>query len=532
MSNLLTPVPEPDGTCHCCGHALAEIEETLLCELCRPWRPAFRSTHTHFEPWVTHILREARPAMAIVSNRQELQTKPLCDDDWARLFTELGIPHKRTNYSRPSLDEGIVDRLEWLNCEGRTIVMDDNYASAYPRSEVPTSRKPRSVMAKIHTSFGILVVTWDGVSVAGEKILGGPVIPLLDITSFRQHHDTNGGNPSQYGPTRNTILRAWSTSEAFRHLDGFFHQERLRSHFIATQIGNEAFGIEWPKIPPSCRSSPYGYHLILSKSEFYESEDIPLPHDIELLCAFSDAWRGDFGHEQALLLRASILSWCHPEWSFSTHFIPEPICRSFQLLRSVIDSNPMISLFAEGIEVKGKSGTLWRVECRSVPAIDYCSWSVSSAESGNKICIHEQGNRLPLGDRLLTVVLSFHDDIELAKRVDTVAHEMACGKHLTAARQRELIQFQQEMDAQREMVAQQEMDAQQEIDAQQDEARVMPYYFGDEHFRIIEDGAEPECAILDVLDHAIPRHIVHILQEEHWREYHFSEIERRVGWYL
>ncbi|HIA39563.1 MAG TPA: hypothetical protein EYN88_01550 [Candidatus Poseidoniales archaeon] len=520
MSDLLTRLPEPDGTCHCCGHALAEIEETLLCELCRPWRHAFLSIRHHFEPWVTHILREARPAMAIVSNRQELQTKPLCDDDWARLFTELGIPHKRTNYSRPSLDEGIVDRLEWLNCEGRTIVMDDNYASAYPRSEVPTSRKPRSVMAKIHTSFGTLVVTWDGVSVAGEKILGGPVIPLLDIFSLRQHHDINGENPSQYGPTRNTILQEWSTSEAFRHLDGFFHQERLRSHFIETQISNEAFGIKWPKIPPSCRSSPYGYHLIVSKSKFYENEDIPLPHDIELLCAFSDAWRGDFGHEQALLLRASILYWCHPEWSLSTHFIPEPICRSFQLLRSVIDSTPMISLFAEGIEVKGKSGTLWRVECRSGPDIHYPSWSVSSAESGNEICIYDQEKELPLGDRLLTVVLSFHDDIELAKRVDTVALEMACGKRRTAALRRQLGQFERQMDAQQEM------------DAQQYEVQVMPYDVENEHFRIIEDGAEPECAILDVLDHAIPHHFVHILQQEHWREYHFPEIERRVGWYL
>ncbi|PXY71743.1 MAG: hypothetical protein CXX80_12250 [Methanobacteriota archaeon] len=199
MSNLLTPVPEPDGTCHCCGHALAEIEETLLCELCRPWRHAFLSIRHHFEPWVTHILREARPAMAIVSNRQELQTKPLCDDDWARLFTELGIPHKRTNYSRPSLDEGIVDRLEWLNCEGRTIVMDDNYASAYPRSEVPTSRKPRSVMAKIHTSFGTLVVTWDGVSVAGEKILGGPVmtsmVKILRNTGRREILSYRSGLP-------------------------------------------------------------------------------------------------------------------------------------------------------------------------------------------------------------------------------------------------------------------------------------------------------------------------------------------------
>ena len=518
MSNLLTPVPEPDGTCHCCGHALVEIEETLLCELCRPWRRAFLSPHPHFEPWVTHILREARPAMAIVSNRQELQTKPLCDDDWARLFTELGIPHKRTNYSRPSLDEGIVDRLEWLNCEGRTIVMDDNYASAYPRSEISTSRKSRSVMAKIQTSIGTLEVTWNGVSVAGEKILGGPVIPLLDITSFRQHHDTNGGNPSQYGPTRNTILREWSTSEAFRHFDGFFHQERLRSHFIATQVGGEAFGVDWPKIPPSCRSSPYGYHLILSKSEFYESEDIPLPHDIELLCAFSDAWRGDFGHEQALLLRASILFWCYPEWSgkkFGTPFIPEPICRSFQLLRTVIDSNPMISLFDEGIKVIGKSGTLWRVECLSDPAIHNSSWSVSSAESGNRICIHEQGNRLPLGDRLLTVVLSFHDDIELAKRVDTVAHEMGCGKRLTAARRLELLQLQREMDA------------------QQYEVQAMPYDVYDERFRIIEDGVEPECNIIDVLDHAIPRHIVHILQKEHWREYNLpAHLERRMGWYL
>ena len=175
----------------------------------------------------------------------------------------------------------------------------------------------------------------------------------------------------------------------------------------------------------------------------------------------------------------------------------------------------MISLFAEGIEVKRKSGTLWRVECQSEPAIHSSSWSVSSAESGNKICIHEQRNSLPLGDRLLTVVLSFHDDIELAKRVDTVAHEMASGKRLTAARRLELLQLQREMDAH-----------------QQYEDQVMPYDLEDERFRIIEDGVEPDCAILDVLDHAIPRHIVHILQEEHWREYHFPEIERRVGWYL
>ena len=519
MSDLLTPVPEPDGTCHCCGHALAEIEETLLCELCRPWQRAFLTIHPQFEPWQIHILREARPAMVIVSNRQELQTKPLCDDDWARLFTELGIPHKRTNYSRPSLDESIVNRLEWLNCEGRTIVMEDYYARAYPRSDIRTSRKSRSVMAKIHTSIGTLEVTWNGVSVAGENILGGPVMPLLDIFSLRQHHDTNGGTLSQYGPTRNTILRAWSTSEAFRHLDGFFHQERLRSHFIATQTGGEAFGIEWPKIPPSCLSSPYGYQLVVSKSEFFERGDISLPRDIELLCAFSDAWRGDFGHEQALLLRASILFWCYPEWSchnFSPHFLPEPICRSFQLLRSVIDSNPMISLFAEGIEVKGKSGTLWRVEC-SPGANEFHNspWSVTSAESGNTICIHEQGNRFPLGDRLITVVLSFHDDIELAKRVDTVAHEMGCGKRLTAARRLELLQLQREMDA------------------QQYEVQAMPYDVYDERFRIIENGAEPECNIVDVLEYAIPRDLVHGLEEEHWREYNLpAHLERRMGWYL
>ncbi len=108
MSDLLTPVPKPDGNCHCCGHALAEIEETLLCQLCHPWQREFHPIHPQFEPWQTHILREARLAMAIASNRQELQAMPLCDDDWARLFTELGIPHKRTNYSRPSLDLSLI----------------------------------------------------------------------------------------------------------------------------------------------------------------------------------------------------------------------------------------------------------------------------------------------------------------------------------------------------------------------------------------------------------------------------------------
>jgi hypothetical protein len=273
-------------------------------------------------------------------------------------------------------------------------------------------------------------------------------------------------------------------------------------------MGGEAFGTEWPKIPPSCLSSPHGYQLVVSQSKFSEREDISLPRDIELLCAFSDAWRGDFGHEQALLLRASILSWCYPEWSgkkFGTPFIPEPICRSFQLLRSVIDSNPMISLFDKGIKVMGKSGTLWRVECQpdAITANIYGShWSVTSAESGNTICIHEQGNSLPLGDRLITVVLSFHDDIELAKRVGTVAHEMAYDERRTAAQQRELIQIYQE------------------IDYQQHEVQAMPY------------NVEDECNIVDILEYAIPRDLVHNLEEEHWREYYFPEIDRRMGWYL
>ena len=96
--------------------------------------------------------------------------------------------------------------------------------------------------------------------------------------------------------------------------------------------------------------------------------------------------------------------------------------RSFQLLRSVIESSPYVELEDSEISVRGRSGTKWQIHAwRSNSRFRVTRYDVDEA-----ICIHaaRECEGYPMGDIVVSVVQMLLDDINTSETVETLVPHM------------------------------------------------------------------------------------------------------------
>jgi len=97
--------------------------------------------------------------------------------------------------------------------------------------------------------------------------------------------------------------------------------------------------------------------------------------------------------------------------------------RSFQLLRSVIESSPDVELEESDISVRGRSGTRWQIH--GSPGAHSTIFQVTPYDADEKICIGVREMRnFPPGDIIVSVVQMLLDDIKTSETVETLVPHM------------------------------------------------------------------------------------------------------------
>lgn len=141
-----------------------------------------------------------------------------------------------------------------------------------------------------------------------------------------------------------------------------------------------------------------------------------------------------------------VWKYVHPMKS-QDYRMSEPEIRSIQLLRSVIEETENMTLLiltnnSVMVEVKGQSKRWYRVEsnltCHFFGDQDGMDWMTTVRGARRKgdlidnhpyhveLCLHPNNQQLPVGDRLVSLILSLHNDLKTAMKIPLLAQFIVC----------------------------------------------------------------------------------------------------------
>lgn len=181
--------------------------------------------------------------------------------------------------------------------------------------------------------------------------------------------------------------------------------------------------------PPLCTWDTMGYSLGLHLDTGRRL--LTLPRDVVLLETFVRAWRGRYGGEAAMRLRAACLLLVEIHGKEGNDVPITPHERSFQLLRSVVEANQNRVIATEdGLMVLGTSGVAWWIwpgegahgsKCILAPADPRVDNPLEEPEAIlEPICLYESQQHLPLGDRIVSNLLGLLNDKQVGVRIHQV----------------------------------------------------------------------------------------------------------------
>lgn len=125
----------------------------------------------------------------------------------------------------------------------------------------------------------------------------------------------------------------------------------------------------------------------------------------------------------------------------------EPEIRSIQLLRSVIEESENMSLIiltnnSVKVDLKGQSKRWYRVEsnltCLYFGDENGMEWMTTVRGARRRgdlidnhpyhveLCLHSKNQQLPVGDRLVSLILSLHNDLKTAMQIPLLAQFIVC----------------------------------------------------------------------------------------------------------
>jgi hypothetical protein len=142
---------------------------------------------------------------------------------------------------------------------------------------------------------------------------------------------------------------------------------------------------------------------------------------------------GAFGLDMMNRFRMVLLLWtAHPEREYQTR-ARKPWAKSFQLLRQIIEENSdRIDVEEGGLIVEGSSGNKYVVEpcygAYRAHGEEYYVWNLASKDM-QPICIRTtlQSSEMPMGDIIATLVMMLLNDVESARKVDSLVAHMPPG---------------------------------------------------------------------------------------------------------
>jgi len=208
-------------------------------------------------------------------------------------------------------------------------------------------------------------------------------------------------------------------------------------------IQERSFGVgEELDPPPLCSWDNHTYSLGMHLNN--SRHLLELPRNIGLLEFFVRTWRGRYGSESALKLRAACLELAPIFGQIGDNVPITPYERSFQLLRAVVEANRANIVVTEyGMLLTGTSGTRWWL--RSGQGVHGSKCIIATANPRlddplddptailDMVCLYEAKQHLPLGDRIVANLLGLLNDEAVASRIFQVHHAI---KHSQAIKQR------------------------------------------------------------------------------------------------
>ena len=171
--------------------------------------------------------------------------------------------------------------------------------------------------------------------------------------------------------------------------------------------------------------SPEGFDLVVLDNE-RNRQRMKLPKSTRSIETFTAVWNGRDGPKLAKLLRGISFRWAINSGIIQTDSVANPTERSFQLLRTIVDSMPHIQVDGFQISIIGTSGVEWRISAGTgVHGAPYVVRPVGRTSQGKsvlfrEVCVYDDAEHLPIGDRIATMALGLMNDEDTAKRVDTV----------------------------------------------------------------------------------------------------------------
>ena len=171
--------------------------------------------------------------------------------------------------------------------------------------------------------------------------------------------------------------------------------------------------------------SPEGFDLVVLDNE-RNRHRMKLPKSTRSIETFTAVWNGRDGPKLAKLLRGISFRWAINSGIIQTDSVANPTERSFQLLRTIVDSMPHIQVDGFQISIIGTSGVEWRISAGTgVHGAPYVVRPVGRTSQGKsvlfrEVCVYDDAEHLPIGDRIATMALGLMNDEDTAKRVDTV----------------------------------------------------------------------------------------------------------------
>ena len=387
-----------------------------VCSVCSPWWPSVRSKIELTPSWQKDA-EECKFSEDIMKWIEENNFHP-DDEGWAHVLSRI----MEDVNSSELLDEWNDSTISLILPDIKNVIIPELPLFQRGINRIQTSHQLSSDLR-----FGKIMDTEvlydDGVlRIDGHKIAYGPGNLLMRF--LLEKRNDPGGRFSRVmqqllGLSANDLSQRDRLPEtgSDRKWEGGFR--------LAGSVRPFLLGSEFNLPDPPFDWSPEGFDLVVLDNE-RNRHRMPLPKSSRAIEHFTAIWNGRDGSRLAKLLRGISFRWAMNSGIIQSDIVANPTERSFQLLRTIVDSMPYIQVDGFQISIIGTSGVEWRISAGiGVHGAPYVVRPVGRTPQGNpvlfrEVCVYDDAEHLPIGDRIATMALGLMNDEDTSKRVDTV----------------------------------------------------------------------------------------------------------------
>ncbi len=387
-----------------------------VCSVCSPWWPSVKSMVELTPAWQKDA-EECEFSDEIMRWIEENNIQP-DDEGWAKVLSKI------------MGDTETSELLDEWNDRTISIILEDIKRVILPELPLFQSgifRNQKIWGLSTDLRFGKVMdteVLYDNgvLRIDGHKIAYGPGNLLM---RFLLENRTDPGGRFSRVMQQLLGLSAKDLSQRERLPETNSNRKWEGGFRLAGSVRPFLLGSEFNSPDPPFDWNPEGFDLVVLDNE-RNRHRMPLPKSSRSIEAFTAIWNGRDGPILAKHLRGISFRWALNTGILQSDSIANPTERSFQLLRTIVDTMPHIEVDGFQLAIIGTSGVEWRISAGTgMHGAPYIVRPVGRTPLGNavlfrEVCVYDDSEQLPIGDRIATMALGLMNDEDTAKRVDTV----------------------------------------------------------------------------------------------------------------